>query len=61
VIEQFCNSVIGTRAGKVIAVVFNYPITRLQNLFLDPALVRARDAHVFAVFGYRAAGHLDSL
>src|SRR5215469_10942625 len=30
-------------------------------LFLDSALVRAWDAHVFAVFGYRAAGHLDAL
>src|SRR5215469_6825705 len=30
-------------------------------LFLDPALVRARDAHVFAVFGYGAAGHLNAL
>jgi hypothetical protein len=37
------------------------PITKLPNLFLDPALVRARDAHVFAVFGHRAAGHLDTL
>src|SRR6266849_7182961 len=30
-------------------------------LFLYPALVRARDAHVFPVFGYRAASDLDSL
>src|ERR1700757_5352885 len=30
-------------------------------LFFDPALVSARDAHVFAVFGDRAAGHLDTL
>src|SRR5579864_4211173 len=39
----------------------NYPINKLPNLFFDPALVRARDAHVFAIFGYRAAGHLDTL
>src|SRR5436305_7885497 len=39
----------------------NYPITKLPNLFFDPALVRAGDAHVFAVFGNRPPGHLDAL
>src|SRR5437660_5360562 len=36
---------------------------RLQddNLFLYPALMRARDAHVLPVFGDRAASDLDSL
>jgi len=31
------------------------------KLFLDSALVRAGNAHVFAVFGHRAAGHLNAL
>ena len=39
----------------------NYPITKLPNLLFDPALVRAGDAHVFAVFGNRPSGHLDAL
>src|SRR5690349_9485523 len=39
----------------------NYPITNLPNLFFDPALVRAGDAHVFAVFGNCPPGHLDAL
>src|SRR5436305_6417638 len=39
----------------------NYPTTKLPNLFFDPALVRAGDAHVFAVFGNCPPGHLDAL
>src|ERR1035438_9525863 len=35
--------------------------TPALRLFFDPALVRAGDAHVFAVFRHRAAGHLDAL
>src|SRR3984957_11899573 len=32
-----------------------------RSILLDSSLVRARNAHVFAVFGYGAAGHLDAL
>jgi hypothetical protein len=51
----------GALRGSPRSISRKYSGFRMTRSFLYPALVRARDAHVFAVFGYGAAGHLDPL
>src|ERR1700686_2612630 len=67
--NSFCRVKLGT-AYSVGVTPTRQPARRRRNflpryllsaLFFYPALVRAGDAHVFAVFGYGAAGHLNAL